>query len=150
GLSNSVFVGTIALNRFATEFPINASLGIEYTIALFTYSNSPITGDYTLRVVASAPPTATFVQPSAYRTRHIVGDPLELQADVDDVDGHVVRVDFFMAATLLGSTSSPPYHISASTAGAIADRDARLFVLAVDDTGLFGVGGWAADQVRFI
>ena len=151
GLSNSVFVGTPAVNSFTTEFPITASLGTEYTIALFTYSNAPNPREYALQVIASAPPTATFIQPSANRTRQIVGEPLEMQANAGDTDGQVVRVDFFMGATLLGSTSSPPYHIYASTAGAIPNRDARVFVMAVDNSGLFGVGGWPADQqVRLI
>lgn len=154
GATNAVSFGMIAPNRLATEFPITASQGAEYTIALFTYANSPRTGDYTLRAIASAPPTATFVQPASERTRHIVGEPLDLEADAHDADGQIVRVDFFMAATLLGSISSPPFHISASTAGAIADRDARLLLVAVDDAGLFGVGGDVTgnqtEQIRFI
>ena len=154
GLTNSAFTGIMAPNRPATEFPISANQGTEYTIALFTRTNAPVVGDYTLRVVASAPPVATFVQPSAVRTRHIVGEPLDLEAVAHDADGRVVRVDFFMGLTLLGSTSAPPFHVSASTSGAIADRDARLFAVAVDNDGLFGVAGNVVsnqvDQVRFI
>jgi hypothetical protein len=160
GLGSSAFVGIVAPNRFATQFPIGAHQGTEYAIALFTYSNSPVAGDYVLRVVASAPPTATFVQPAAIRTRHIVGEPLALEVDASDADGQVVRVDFFRATPgtgsvpLLGSTSSPPYRISASTAGVIANRDSRLFAVAVDDAGLFGVAGNVVsnqvDQLRYI
>jgi hypothetical protein len=154
GLTNSVFPGIIAPNRFATEFPISAHQGTEYTIALFTHTNSPVIGDYTLSVVASAPPVATFVQPSAVRTRHIVGEPLGVEADAHDADGQVVRVDFFMGLPLLGSASSPPFRISASTTGAIADRDARLFAVAVDNNGLFGVAGLVVsnqvDDIRYV
>jgi hypothetical protein len=74
---------------------------------------------------------------------------LELQANANDPDGQVVRVDFFLGATLLGSTSSPPYHIWAPTDGAIPDRDSALFVAAVDNAGLFRVAGYVPD-VRFI
>jgi len=74
---------------------------------------------------------------------------LELQANANDPDGQVVRVDFFMGNIFLGSTSSPPYHVWAPTAGAIPDRDSALFVVAEDNAGLFGVGGYVPD-VRFI
>lgn len=148
------FFGIIAPTRFATEFPVTATQGVEYSIALFTRSVSPRVGDYTLRVVASAPPSATWVIPASIRTRHIVGQPLELEVEANDPDGEVVRVDFFMSLPLLGSTSSPPFRISASTAGAIADRDYRLFAVAVDDSGLFGVAGHVVsnqvDQIREI
>lgn len=156
GITNPVFVGIIAPFRLATEFPISADQGAEYTIALFTHTNSPVAGDYVLSVVASAPPSATFVQPAETRTRHIVGEPLELEVDANDADGQVVRVDFFMvtpgagsipgSTPLLGSTSSPPYRISASTTGAIANRESRLFAVATDNAGLFAVAGDVASN----
>jgi len=150
GLSNSFFYGILAPNRPATEYSIAATVGTEYSIALFTVTNSR-TGDFTLRVVPSAPPTVSFVLPASIRTRQIVGDPLDVEVAAS---GRVAKVDFFLGAGFIGSSSASPFRISASTEGAIADRDSRLFAVATDDAGLFGVAGNVAsnevDQIRFI
>lgn len=146
GLSNSFFLGIFAPNRPATEFPIHAISGMEYRVALFSFQGSR-TGDYALRVVASAPPTVSFVRPSAMRTRQIVGEPLEMEAVANDPGGRMVRVDFVLGSRLLGSADSPPFRVTASTAGLAADREDRLFAVAVSETGLFGVAGWDLDDL---
>jgi hypothetical protein len=56
-------------------------------------------------------------------------------------------VDFVLGSRLLGSAASAPFRVTASTAGMIADREVRLFAVAVSDTGLFGVAGWDLDDL---
>src|SRR5260221_6130105 len=143
----------VVQNRMPAEYPIPAAVGAEYSIALFTVTNAR-TGDYTLRVAASAPPTVSFVRPALIRTRQIVGEPLDVEVEASDADGRVAKVDFFLGAGFIGSSSASPFRISASTEGAIADRDSRLLAVATDDAGLFGVAGNVVsnevDQIRFI
>jgi hypothetical protein len=138
-------LGLFAPDRRATEFPIHATSGVEYALVLFSYQGSR-TGGYSLRVVASAPPTVSFVRPAAMRTRQIVGEPLEVEAAANVSESRVARVDFLLGSRLLGSVAAPPFRVAASTADMIADREVRLFAVAVSENGLFGVAGWDADD----
>lgn len=54
------------------------------------------------------PPTVTLVSPNP-GANIVIGNSVTLNANASDVDGQVVRVDFYANESLLGSVSSAPY-----------------------------------------
>jgi plastocyanin len=80
---------------------------------------------------ANVPPTVTVTNPVNGAT-FLAGANILMQATASDVDGHVVRVDFFANSALVGSATNAPY--SATLLSAAAGSYA-LSAVAVDDAG---------------
>jgi hypothetical protein len=59
----------------------------------------------------NVPPTVGLTAP-ANGNRYLEGEAIELVADAADLDGQVLRVEFFAGGTLLGQATSAPYTLN--------------------------------------
>jgi len=78
------------------------------------------------------PPTVALVEPSA-DDEYVMGDPVPMLAEVDDEDGRVVEVGFYVGPTRVGEAFAPPWEFTWTAAGT---GTKVLTARAKDDSGL--------------
>ncbi|HBG26800.1 MAG: hypothetical protein A2Y10_05430 [Planctomycetes bacterium GWF2_41_51] len=99
-ISNAVDLSQVSqlFEILGTNGPIS---GIEIDDICFTGGGSPISGGNTA-------PTISITNPTEGQIFNI-NDDITIQADAADVDGTVVKVEFFQGSTLLGQDLVAPY-----------------------------------------
>src|SRR5207245_1910376 len=97
------FNGTISLGIDSTS-PYSASVNNlaagPYTLSAVATDNLGATATNSVNIVVDAPPTVSVSSPTN-NASFTAGDNVTLQANANDSDGSVAKVEFFVGATLL-------------------------------------------------
>ena len=138
-LSNLITVaqGTYLAGFGFSRAVIQATAGKTYALALSGNSAAH------LSIVPSTPPVVRFLSPTNSLDL-VSGQPLRLEAEAVDSDGHVTNVDFYVwdnptaSFRWLGAVTAPPFAITTSLL-ATNWVNGSLWAYATDDAGLLGV-----------
>src|SRR5207249_9879824 len=93
--------------------------------------NLGATATNSVNIVVDAPPTVSLSSP-ANNASFTAGANVTLQANANDSDGSVAKVEFFAGATLLGTATGSPYSF---TWTAVPAGNYSLTAKATDDQG---------------
>ena len=123
---------------YYAQVTFEAEAGVKYPIAVAS-------GDaVALSIAQTAPPVVTLVQPapdSVFRT----GDMVTLQAEAEDSDGRITKVEFYNWRTLLGTVTEPPFVLQTNfSPGYWWGIRARAF----DNHGLYADSATVSIEVR--
>jgi len=131
--AGSTLVASAMTSPYAATWT-NAAAGIYVLRALATDNRGAtrLSATRTITVKANAAPTVALTKPAA-ATSFVSPVSIAMTATASDVDGRVVKVDFFAGTMLVASSSAPPY---AATWASPPAGTHVLTVVATDDRGV--------------